>query len=157
VQQSNSTQFAFQVKVNCSWSGHSITACNSFLTQIQVIWVSVTIIQGWYITGIGTRGQGHLLTIPDAAEHSNRITQEHLCNARTAITSYVPLAESHFPSATMLKFIFVGYHPGQNWKDLPRTSQSLSSSPSIFPTLKTNLSTDDNSNNLVVKTLRNPS
>lgn len=116
---SSGIQFAFQVKVNHSYSGHSITVSNSFLTQIQVIWVSVIIIQGWYAAGIRTTGQGHLLTIPDAIQHSNRITQECLCNVR--ITSYAPLAESQFSSATILKFIFAGYCPGQNWKDLPRT------------------------------------
>lgn len=155
MQQSNSIRFAFQVKINCSYFGCSITVYNSFLTQILVFWVSVIIIQGWHTAGIGTTGQGHLLTIPDAIQHSNRITQEHLCNVRTAITSYVPFAESLFPSATTLKFIFAGYYPGQNWKGLPRTS--LSSPPSILPTLKTNLSTDDNSNsnNLAMKTLHN--
>lgn len=147
--------FAFQVKINCSDFGCSITVYNSFLTQILVFWASVIIIQGWYTAGIGTTGQGHLLTIPDAIQHSNRITQEHLCNVRTAITSYVPFAESLFPSATTLKFIFAGYYPGQNWKGLPRTSP-CHLHQAYFQHWK-NLSTDDNSNsnNLAMKTLHN--
>lgn len=46
---------------------------NRFITQIQVIWVLVTVTQGWHTAGFGTIGQGCWLTIPGALQLSNRI------------------------------------------------------------------------------------
>lgn len=148
--QSTSLWFIYQVKKSNFCSGLSTMVYNSFLTQIQVISVSANIIQGWYTAGIGTIGQGHLLTIPDALQHSNIIAQVHpLCNLRTAITNCVPLAGSHFPSATTVKLIPVGYYPGQDCaknSPEPHCFTSPSSVPSIFLALKPNPSTDDKSN-----------
>lgn len=138
--QPTSIWFTFHIKKSVSYSAFSSIVYNWFVTQ--GIWVSVTVIQGWHAAGIGTTGQGHLLTIPDALQHSNRTAQEHPHNC-------VPSAGSHFPLAMTVKLISVGYYPGQNCAKNSPEAQRLTAPLSvlnIFLALNPNPSIDDKSN-----------
>ena len=65
--QPTSVWFTFQVKKSSFYFGFSTMVYILFVSQIQVIWLSVTIIQGWHTAGIGTIGCWPLLMLSNIA------------------------------------------------------------------------------------------